>query len=52
MAGWRLPDGWRDAMPEVAEWYDRAAHINETIEITELPDGKKVEIVRPERGDT
>lgn len=33
-AGWRLPDGWREAMPEVAKWYDRAADTEETIEIT------------------
>jgi hypothetical protein len=32
-AGWRLPDGWREAMPEVAEWRDRAAGSVETVEI-------------------
>ncbi|WP_158881167.1 recombinase family protein [Amycolatopsis anabasis] len=37
-ARWRLPDGWREAMPEVAEWYDRTADAGETVEITDLLD--------------
>jgi len=37
-ARWRLPDGWREAMPEVAKWYDRTADTGETVEITDLLD--------------
>ncbi|MFD9888252.1 hypothetical protein ACFWY9_02835, partial [Amycolatopsis sp. NPDC059027] len=50
-AGWRLPDGWREAMPEIAEWYDRTADTNETIEITDLLDRTTVEPVQSERGE-
>ncbi|MET8845806.1 recombinase family protein [Amycolatopsis sp. NPDC004625] len=50
-AGWRLPDGWRDAMPEVAEWYDRAANTNETIEITELLDVPATRPTEPRDSD-
>lgn len=35
LAGWRLPDGWREAMPEVAEMVDQmAVHGPEQVEIT------------------
>ncbi|UOX89693.1 recombinase family protein [Amycolatopsis sp. FBCC-B4732] len=35
-AGWRLPDGWREAMPEVADRYNRSAITSGTLEITDL----------------
>jgi hypothetical protein len=38
LAGWRLPDGWQEAMPEVAEWYNRNSSIVGTLEITDLLD--------------
>jgi hypothetical protein len=50
-AGWRLPDGWREAMPEVVEWYDRTADTGETLEIKDLLDWTTVEPAEPERGD-
>lgn len=34
--GWRLPEGWQEAMPEVAELYERNACKNEIIDITAL----------------
>lgn len=37
-ARWRLPDGWREAMPEVAAMFDKTADSGETIEITSLLD--------------
>ncbi|MCK2240185.1 MULTISPECIES: recombinase family protein [unclassified Crossiella] len=37
-AGWRLPDGWRDAMPELAQWHDRISDSGETVEIKDLLD--------------
>ncbi|RSM64097.1 hypothetical protein DMH04_51900 [Kibdelosporangium aridum] len=37
-AGWRLPDGWQEAMPEIAEWAERIADTGATIEITDLLD--------------
>jgi hypothetical protein len=38
-------------MPEVAEWYDRAANTNETIEITELLDLPVTQPTEPRDGD-
>lgn len=35
---WCLPDGWREAMPEIAEWYDQNADTGATIDITDLLD--------------
>lgn len=36
-AGWRLPDGWREAMPEVAaEWDARVGDTGKAIDITGL----------------
>lgn len=37
-AGWRLPEGWQEAMPELAEWHNRIADSGETVEITDLLD--------------
>jgi site-specific DNA recombinase len=51
-AGWRLPDGWREAMPEVAEWHDQAAGSGETVEIAYLLDqatAEPTDSVRRER---
>ncbi|HEX6360690.1 recombinase family protein [Actinophytocola sp.] len=47
---WRLPEGWREAMPEIAEWYDRAV-TGETIEITDLLDWTPVEPTESVHGD-
>jgi site-specific DNA recombinase len=46
---WRLPDGWREAMPEVAEWYDRTADTGETIEVADLLDRATGEPTESER---
>ncbi|GLZ39681.1 recombinase family protein [Actinokineospora sp. NBRC 105648] len=35
-AGWRLPDGWQEAMPELAHWHDRIGAGGETVEVTDL----------------
>ncbi|WP_370943154.1 recombinase family protein [Amycolatopsis sp. cg5] len=37
-AGWRLPDGWRDAMPEVAAWQDRAGMTGDVIDMASVLD--------------
>jgi DNA invertase Pin-like site-specific DNA recombinase len=38
-AGWRLPDGWQEAMPELASHVDRiTSNDDEKIQITDLPD--------------
>ncbi|MFD0202311.1 MULTISPECIES: recombinase family protein [Saccharothrix] len=37
-AGWRLPDGWQEAMPELTEWHDRISGTGETVEVTDLLD--------------
>lgn len=50
-ARWRLPDGWREAMPEVAEWYDRVADTGETVEISDLLDLPAAEPAESERGE-
>lgn len=34
--GWLLPDGWREAMPEVAEWRDHHAHTGDVLEIPDM----------------
>jgi site-specific DNA recombinase len=49
-ARWRLPDGWQEAMPEIAEWYDRTADTGETVEITDLLDWTTVEPTETEQG--
>lgn len=38
LAGWRLPEGWQDAMPELAKWYDTATDTAVTVDIAELVD--------------
>lgn len=50
-ARWRLPEGWQEAMPEVAEWHDRIADTGETIDITDLLDWTTVEPTESERGE-
>ncbi|GAB3362636.1 recombinase family protein [Amycolatopsis echigonensis] len=40
-ARWVLPDGWREAMPEVAEWYDKTDGAAGTIDMTDLINGSK-----------
>ncbi|MCK2239409.1 MULTISPECIES: recombinase family protein [unclassified Crossiella] len=35
-ARWRLPDGWQEAMPELAAWNERVADNGATIEIADL----------------
>jgi hypothetical protein len=35
-AGWRLPEGWQDAMPEVADWYNQTTDTNTATDIIEL----------------
>lgn len=50
-AGWRLPDGWREAMPEVAEWHDRAADSGETVEFAYLLDRTTAEPPDSARGE-
>ncbi|WP_336158580.1 recombinase family protein [Amycolatopsis sp. VC5-11] len=35
-AGWRLPDGWREAMPEVSKWLDQAIEGQQTLDIPPL----------------
>ncbi len=37
-ARWCLPDGWREAMPEIAEWRDHNADTGDTIDIADLLD--------------
>jgi DNA invertase Pin-like site-specific DNA recombinase len=49
--GWRLPDGWRESMPEVAEWRNQA-EISETVELTHLHDWTGAEPTEPEREET
>jgi site-specific DNA recombinase len=36
VAGIRLPDGWRESMPELAEWHDRAVEAGESVSNTVL----------------
>ena len=48
-ARWHLPDGWREAMPEVAEWHDQNADTGETIDITDLLDWPTAEPTESER---
>jgi hypothetical protein len=50
-ARWRLPDGWQEAMPEIAEWYDQTADTGETVEITDLLDRTTVGPTESERGE-
>ncbi|MEU4523116.1 recombinase family protein [Amycolatopsis sp. NPDC024027] len=33
-AGWRLPEGWREAMPELSEHFDEISRTSKTIKIT------------------
>ncbi|GAA2977428.1 recombinase family protein [Actinokineospora diospyrosa] len=33
-AGWRLPDGWQESMPELAKWYDR--NTGATVDVADL----------------
>jgi DNA invertase Pin-like site-specific DNA recombinase len=35
-ASWRLPEGWMEAMPEMAEWLGRSTGIKNTIDITKF----------------
>jgi hypothetical protein len=48
-ARWRLPDGWQEAMPEVAEWYDQTTDTGQTVEITDLLDRTAIEATESER---
>src|SRR5262249_14776019 len=32
-ASWRLPDSWREVVPELANWYNHAANLGEESEI-------------------
>jgi site-specific DNA recombinase len=47
--GWHLPEGWRESMPEVAEWYDRTGGTGDTLDITHLVDWSAVQ--PPEGGE-
>lgn len=46
---WRLPDGWQEAMPEIAEWYDQNADTGATVDITDLLDWPTAEPTESER---
>lgn len=48
-ARWHLPDGWREAMPEVAEWYDQTADTGDSIDITDLLNWPTAEPTESER---
>lgn len=50
-AGWRLPDGWQEAMPELAEWHNRIADTGETVEITDLLDWTSTRPTESENGE-
>ncbi|MFD8492379.1 recombinase family protein [Amycolatopsis sp. NPDC059657] len=47
-ARWCLPVGWREAMPEVADWQDRAGKTGDTIDIASLLDSITAEPAEPE----
>ncbi|WP_184915753.1 recombinase family protein [Saccharothrix ecbatanensis] len=49
-AAWRLPDGWQDAMPELAEWHDRIGSTGQTVEIADLLDWTTAGPAKPEHG--
>ncbi|WP_370942560.1 recombinase family protein [Amycolatopsis sp. cg5] len=34
--GWRMPEGWQEAMPEVAEWQERVGGTGDVINVTSL----------------
>lgn len=51
-ARWRLPDGWQEAMPEVAERrYGGLTDTGETVEVTNLLDRITEEPTESERGE-